>query len=627
MVRKPGLRSKGTQGRWPDTMRMLAGAHRIVVSLACVVAAILLASEICLLASSVVARYVFHSPIIWSDELAGALFLWLVVIGAALALQQGQHLKLSVLTNVERPAAQGIMAAATSLMTALFTAIVLYYGVDYAQSEAFMTSPGLGLSNAWRAAALPIGAFLLLETALVQLFTAGHKLGHVMVALALVSGATAMLWLASDMLADLGNWNLLIFFVGLLPVALLIGLPIAFAFGLVTFAYLGLTTDTPLSVMLERMDGGMSNVLLIAIPLFVFLGKLMEATGMARALVGFIVTLVGHIRGGLSYALLGAMYVVSGISGAKTADMAAVAPVLFPEMLRQGENGGEMVSLLAASAVMSETIPPSLVLIAIATTVGVSISALFTAGLLPALIAAIALCGLVYLRTPASTVSRQRPGIRLIGRSFLAALPGLMLPFIIRFAVVGGVATATEVSTVGIAYTIVVGLAAGGRFPWRRLGPMLVDTAVLSGALLLILGAANAMAWALTQSGFSDQLSQALTHMPGGRFGFLGVAILVFVVFGSVLEGLPAIALFGPLLFPIARSFGLHDVHFAILAILAMGLGLYMPPFGIGYYSACIIGGIDPNDGLRLIWPYLGLLLGVIVLIAAVPALSTMFLP
>jgi tripartite ATP-independent transporter DctM subunit len=215
----------------------------------------------------------------------------------------------------------------------------------------------------------------------------------------------------------------------------------------------------------------------------------------------------------------------------------------------------------------------------------------------------------------------------ILARALLVALPGLILPFVIRAAVVQGVATATEVSTVGIAYVAVVALVIDRAFPWRQLVPMLIDTVVLSGALLLVLGTANAMAWALTQSGFSDELAQVLTHVSGGRYGFLAIAILVFIIFGSVLEGLPAIALFGPLLFPIARALGIHDVHFAIVAIMAMGVGLYMPPFGVGFYAACAIGGVNPDQGMRRIWPYLGLLLGATVLIAAVPFFSTCLLP
>lgn len=580
-----------------------------------------------LLAASVLARYAFHNPLIWSDELAVMVFLWLSMLGATLALRRGEHLRLTTVASIVSPAQRQVMEASAAVLSALFAFALVVYGTGYAADEALVTSPGLNISAAWRAAALPIGGALMTEAAVARIFLDGHRL-PTLVAVAMISCVAALVfWWAADVFPELENWNLLLFFVGFVSVLLLLGLSIAVTFGLVTLLYLGLTTGTPLAVVIARMDGGMSNVILLSIPLFVLLGKMMEATGMAKALVGFLASLVGHVRGGLSYALLAAMYVVSGISGSKTADMAAVAPILFPEMRVRGIRGGEIVSLLAASAVMSETIPPSLVLIAMATSVGVSIAALFAAGLLPALIAAFALCALVYVRSRGEAPAASRPQIKVVARGFLVAMPALILPFVIRAAVVEGVATATEVSTVGIGYIVVTSFLQNRSFPWRQLAPMLIDTAVLSGALLLILGTANAMAWALTQSGFSDQLAQALTHMPGGQYGFLAMAILVFIVFGSVLEGLPAIALFGPLLFPIARAEGIHDVHFAMVAILAMGLGLYMPPFGIGYYSACAIGGVHPDEGMRLIWPYLGLLLCATIVIAAVPFLSTCFLP
>src|SRR6202035_2287956 len=150
------------------------------------------------------------------------------------------------------------------------------------------------------------------------------------------------------------------------------------------------TTQVPVLILIGRMDEGMSHLILLSVPLFVFLGLLIEMTGMARVMVAFLANLVGHVRGGLSYVLVGAMYLVSGISGSKAADMAAVAPVLFPEMRRRGSHPGELAALLASSSAMSETIPPSLVLITIGSVTNVSITALFTGGLLPAAVAAIA---------------------------------------------------------------------------------------------------------------------------------------------------------------------------------------------------------------------------------------------
>jgi tripartite ATP-independent transporter DctM subunit len=308
--------------------------------------------------------------------------------------------------------------------------------------------------------------------------------------------------------------------------------------------------------------------------------------------------------------------------------MAAVAPVLFPEMKRRGGDEGEMISLLAASGAMSETIPPSLVLITIGSVTGVSISALFTGGLLPALVLALALAAIAWRRSRGDDLSQvRRASAAAIGRAFVVALPALALPILIRAAVVQGVATATEVSTIGIAYAALAGLLLYRRFDWRRLYPMLADTACLSGAILFIIGTATAMAWALTQSGFSRQLAQAMAAMPGGAYGFLAVSVAAFLVLGSVLEGIPAIVLFGPLLFPIARAVGVNEVHYAMVVVLAMGLGLFAPPFGVGYYAACAIGQVNPDTGMRRIWPYLGALLAGLIVVAAVPWLSTGFLP
>jgi tripartite ATP-independent transporter DctM subunit len=415
--------------------------------------------------------------------------------------------------------------------------------------------------------------------------------------------------------------------VGLLVLCVLSGVPIGFSFGLATFSYLATTTSAPLSIVVSRMDEGMSSLILLAVPLFVLLGALIEMTGMAAAMVGFLVALLGHVRGGLNYVLLGAMYLISGISGSKAADMAAVAPVLFPEMKRRGIDEGEMVSLLSASGAMSETIPPSIVLIAIGSTTGVSIAALFTGGLVPALVLAVALGGVAWYRARrTATIEARRAPVRLIAGSFLVALPALVLPVVIRASVIEGVTTATEVSTVGIAYSVVAGIVIYRRFDWRRIYPMLVDTAALSGAILFIIGAATCMAWALTQSGFSHSLAAAMQALPGGRFGFLAVSIVAFIVLGSVLEGIPAMVLFGPLLFPIARGVGVNEVHYAMVAVLSMGLGLFAPPFGVGYYAACAVGRINPDAGMRRIWPYLGALLVGLILVAAVPWLSTGFL-
>ncbi len=330
------------------------------------------------------------------------------------------------------------------------------------------------------------------------------------------------------------------------------------------------------------------------------------------------------MRGGLSYVLLGAMYLVSGISGSKVADMAAVAPVLFPEMRKRGAKDGDLVALLSATGAQTETIPPSLVLITIGSVTGVSIAALFTGGMLPGLVLAATLCVVVWLRYRHEDLSQVRKATGAeIGRALWIALPAVILPFVIRAAVVEGVATATEVSTLGIAYSLIAGVVFYRQMQWKRLVPMLVETAALSGAILFIIGTATGMAWSLTQSGFSATLAQAMGSLPGGPATFLAVSIVAFVILGSVLEGIPAIVLFGPLLFPIAREVGVHEVHYAMVVVLAMGVGLFAPPFGVGYYAACAIGRVDPKDGMKPIVGYVLALLAGLAVVAAVPWIST----
>jgi tripartite ATP-independent transporter DctM subunit len=318
---------------------------------------------------------------------------------------------------------------------------------------------------------------------------------------------------------------------------------------------------------------------------------------------------------------------VSGISGSKAADMAAVAPALFPEMKQRGASEGELVALLAATGAQTETVPPSLVLITIGSVTGVSIAALFTGGLLPAVVLGAALCVVVWWRYRREDLSGvQRHSKREIGKLLLVALPAVLLPFVIRAAVVEGVATATEVSTIGIVYSALVGLFVYRQFDWKRLKPMLVDTASLSGAIIFIVGCATAMAWGLTQSGFSQDLARVMGALPGGAYGFLAVSIVAFIVLGSVLEGIPAIVLFGPLLFPIAKAAGVHEVHYAMVVIFAMGIGLFAPPFGVGYYGACAVSKVNPDEGIKHIWGYIGAMLVGLVIVAAFPWFSTGFL-
>ncbi len=606
--------------RWP------AAISRFLTVLSENAAALLVLAELVLLFSGVAARYLYQASSSWSDEVASLLFVWLTMLGATVAFSRNQHLRLTVLEDNLSPGNAQLLRMVNTLIGFLFLIWLAVYSLDYSRNALFSRNAMLDISDGWRASALATGLWLMSSLSLLQLFKlAERSLKKMMLAIALVTlGASLVLVLS---ISTGGHRDLLIFFILLGSACVLIGVPIAFAFGLIAIGFLAWTSSIPLSVVCDRFEAGMSHIILLSVPMFIFLGLLFEMTGIAKSVIAFLATLVGHVRGGLSYVLLGSMYLVSGISGAKAADLAAIAPAIVPEMRKHGVPDSELISLLAASSAMSETIPPSLVLITIGVTTGVSIGALFTGGLLPALTLALLLCFVAWFNSRRNGVSvAERSTWAQCLTAFIVAIPGLILPLIIRTAVVEGIATATEVATIGIIYTGLVGMLLQRQFNLRLAYQLLKNTASLSGAILFILGAASSVSWALTQTGFSQDLAQTIADAPGGRFSFMVLSIAIFIVFGSLLEGIPAIVVFGPLLFPIARSLGIHEVQYAMVAVLAMGIGLYTPPFGIGYYMACAISGINPRAGMVRIWPYLGVLVIGVFLIAAVPWISIGFL-
>lgn len=591
-----------------------------------VVSALLMVTIIALLFGGVVSRYVFRTPIVWIDEAASIAFVWVAMIGAAIAMHRHEHLRLTLFVNL-MPARLREYVHAFALVAVLgFLVVLLKPAYEYVREEWAIRTPALELPNSFRVAAILFGVVSLLA------IVAAHALRtvsarHLAAALASVAALGLASWFFSPWLMQSQGLSILVFLVVFVGICLAAGVPIAFCFGIGTLGFLAFATNAPLLVLVSRMDEGMSSIILISVPVFVLLGCVLDATGMGKAIVDFLSALIGHVKAGMSYVLLGSLFIVSGISGSKVSDMATVAPALFPEMKRRGHKPPEMIALLATGAAMADTVPPSIVLIVLGSVAGVSIAGLFQSGFVVAMVLLMALLVLARWKARHEHMGdARRASPALIWKLVLIASPALALPFLIRSAVGGGVATATEVSTLAVLYAMIVGQVLYGGISRRTLYAMLVETASLSGAVLLILGTAAGMAWAITQSGFVQQLSQFLTSMPGGAAAFLAVTIVVFLVLGCLLEGLPAVLLLAPIMFPIAKKLGIHDIHYSMVVVCAMNVGLMAPPIGVGFYIACRIGGASPDEVARAIWPYLAALLVGVAVIAAVPWISTVAL-
>jgi tripartite ATP-independent transporter DctM subunit len=587
------------------------------------VAAGLVLLIVCVLLLGVTSRYVFALPVIWVDEVASISFLWLAMLGSAIAIDRNEHLRLSIFVGMMPERLSAFVQTFALLIVATFLLGMLYPAIDYAIEESFVTSAALNIPNSWRTSAIAVGIAAMALLALRYAIKTS-RLQDLLLAAAVIVVATGAFWLLTPMFKGLGYGNILIFLLGVVALCLVAGVPIAFCFGMGTLCFLAFSTSVPVIVMIGRMDEGMSSLILLSVPIFVLLGCILDATGMGKAIVDFLASLLGHVRAGMSYVLLGSLFLVSGISGSKVADMATVAPALFPEMKRRGYKPKELIALLSTGAAMADTVPPSIVLIVLGSVAGVSIAGLFNAGFVIAGVLLLALAGLARWKAIGEDMKGvRRSPLAVIGRAALIAGPALVLPFIIRGVVGGGVATATEVSTIAVLYALVIGILLYGGIGWAKFYAMLVETAALSGAILMILGTALAMAWALTQTGFARDLAHVMTGLPGGWLSFMAVTIIVFMVLGCVLEGLPAIVLMAPLMFPIAKSLGINDVHYSMVVVTAMNIGLMTPPIGIGFYIACKIGNVSPDEAMGAIWPYLIALLIGLVVIAVVPGLST----
>ena len=590
------------------------------------IAATLLVAIVLLLLAGVTSRYVFSLPVVWIDEVASICFLWLAMLGTAIALDRNEHLRLTIVLRLFPEPAQRFLEAFGCLIVATFLIALMRPAVEYAMEEWAIITPALNIPNSFRVSAIPFGFATMLVIVLTYAAKTSRMRDLVLSAL-IIAAIGLVLWYFQPTLIRAGQSKIILFLVVFVAVCLAMGVPIAFCFGIGTLSYLAFATRVSTFVMIGRMDEGMSHLILISVPIFVLLGCILDQTGMGKAIVDFLASLLGHVKAGMSYVLLSSLFVVSGISGSKVSDMATVAPALFPEMKRRGHSPREMIALLATGAAMADTVPPSIVLIVLGSVAGVSIAGLFTAGIVVALVLLGALVGLARWNSRHENMEGvRRAPMKVVGWTLLIAGPALVLPFLIRSAVTGGVATATEVSTIAVLYALIAGILLYGGITWRTFYKMLVETASLTGSILIILGTALAMAWAITQAGIAQQLATLMTGMPGGWISYMAVTIVVFLVLGCILEGLPAIVLMAPLMFPIAKQLGINDVHYSMVVVTAMNIGLMAPPIGIGFYLACKIGNVPPDEAIGAIWPYIGALIVGLIVIAAVPWISTGFI-
>ena len=403
---------------------------------------------------------------------------------------------------------------------------------------------------------------------------------------------------------------------------LVLGVPIAFAMLSATGLAMVAGDTLPFALIAQRVGAGVENFTYLAIPLFILAGAIMESSGISMRLVGLARALVGHIRGGLGQVVIVSEIFFSGISGASLSDASAIGSLMYPTLRQSGYDPGRSVAIIAAACAMGILIPPCLTMVVLGAMSGVSVSALFVAGFLPGLLMAAALMGLVYVQARRGLLpaGERRATRGEVWAAFRAALLPLMLPVIIFGGILGGVFSPTEAAAVAVAYAFVVAVVIYREIKWRDLFGILVQTAVITGAIGLILGAATAFTSLLAIEGVPGAIADAVKSLSTSPIVFLIAANLIFMIFGAILDGIPALLLFVPILMPVASALGIDPLHFTLVSVASLGIGLVIPPIGIMLLVICSITRVPLSVAARAMLPYLLILGACLLLMIAFPA-------
>jgi len=395
-----------------------------------------------------------------------------------------------------------------------------------------------------------------------------------------------------------------------------LSLPIVFSLGLAGFAGL-VAGNFSLQKLPSSLVAGSQSWVLLAIPTFVFAGSLMERCGMSYALVNLARALVGRIRGGLGMSVVLAEYFFSGISGSTIADVSAIGAMLTPPMLRAGYKREHAASLVASAAAMGILVPPAIFMIVLGQVTDTSVVAIFLAGFLPAAVTAAILMAVIFLQAHRLGWPKDAPPTSAeMGKAVRESLVPLVVPILIIAGFYFGAFTATEAGALVAAYAIAAALLYYRNVtPWEML-KLVHESALLTAAVVFLLAVASVYQFLMGMLGVPVLLGQILAPLQGTPWLFLLAVSVIVILFGMVLEGLPAAVVLIPVIYPIAKQIGIHPIHFNVVLTAAVGIGLFLPPIGVGLLMALRFADIGVGEHFKAYWPYLlALFVGLLVLI------------
>ena len=408
--------------------------------------------------------------------------------------------------------------------------------------------------------------------------------------------------------------------VGIFGLLVLAAVPIGFALAIAAVVAIAIA-DLPLVVIPQQIVAGMDSFPMLAVPLFILAGFLMDVGGISRRLVTLARTLVGHLPGGLGQVVVMAEVFFSGVSGSTSADAAAIGGIMVPQLTANGYSRARATAIVSAACGMGILIPPAIVMVVYGVIGNVSIGALFVASITPALLIAVGLMTQIgWQARRQGWPAAPRASFAEVRRAAIDALLPLFMIVVILGGIRFGIFTPTEAAAVAVAYALLLAGPVYRSLTVADLWAKIVQTAMVSGMVLFVVGAARLLGWVLAIMQAPQSLASSLMALGGGQTGFIVLTILIFLLLGAILEGVPAVVLLTPILLPLARELGIDPVHYGAVIVATQGISVFLPPVGVSLLVACSVGGVEPAEVARPLWPYLALMLALTVLIALVPS-------
>ena len=402
-----------------------------------------------------------------------------------------------------------------------------------------------------------------------------------------------------------------------------INVPIAFSMGLASILGLLMKGNIPLVIVPQKIFTGSDSFPLLAVPFFILAGALMDTGGISLRLVNLARALVGHFRNGLGMVSIVSEIFFSGISGSTAADTAAIGSIMIPAMNQAGYTPSRATAIVCAACGMGILVPPCIAMVIYGGVANVSIGALFAGGFLPAFVMAAALMIQLNVQARRAGVAPGKwPGMIPLAKAFNESLLALFMPVIIFGGILGGICTPTEAAVLAVAYGLVISLFVYREITIPKLFEILLETGIVTGKVMIMVGMASVFAWILSREQVPQALASFIHSLGGGKILFLFLINIAFLFLGAVLEGVPAIIMTVPILLPIATQFGIDPIHFGIILIANMGIGLFLPPVGLGVFIGCSIGKVTVADVAKPLLPYLGVNFATVLLITYWPWLT-----